>query len=278
MSGIIEEANSKFPYSDQLDDLFQQVSRGYSYTFESETDQAAFSFQMLRYIIKKFDNYCIHQYNFFGGNFDSQKTNILEQYISPIINYLHDTLDRSNSIIYLLEKYKKRTEWFTRKNLFYTYKTADKNYEQILEDDLRLFLFDQGIDYPFSTPASPSGRVDIVGQIETNDPLIVEIKIFDEEKGYGKDRIKKGFTQVVNYVNDYNKDSGYLVIFNMSDIEINFTMSENDNFFPVSTVHNNKTFYFIVINCAVGESASKKGILKTVEISMNELRQTDITA
>lgn len=37
----------------------------------------------------------------------------------------------------------------------------------------------------FSTPRTPSGKADIVEAIETNDLLIIEIKIFDEPKNYG---------------------------------------------------------------------------------------------
>ena len=99
----------------------------------------------------------------------------------------------------MLEKYKRRTEWFTFSNLLEKYSTADKNYEQIFEDDLRLFLFDQGIDYPFSTPKSTSGRGDIIGSIDTNDPLIIEIKIFDRERGTMVSKeLLKGFHKSLN--------------------------------------------------------------------------------
>lgn len=185
--------------------------------------------------------------------------------------YLHDRLDKSNAILYLLEKYKKRTEWFTRKQLHSTYQNATKSYEQILEDDLRLFLFDQGIDYPFSTPASASGRADIIGEIETDDPLIVEIKIVDKQKGYGKTRIKEGFAQVVKYANDYGKQVGYLVLFNLDDCEINFTDVDNGRVFPPAISFNGKTFYFVVVNCFVGESASKAGALKQLSVTLAEL-------
>jgi hypothetical protein len=214
----------------------------------------------------------LHNYLIFNcGNFDETKDTIIEDFISPIIYFLYDKLDESNSTIFLLEKYKRRSEWFTCKDLNYRYKMASKSYEQIFEDDLRLFLFDQGIDYPFSTPSSASGRVDIVGEIDTNDPLIIEIKIFDRLKGYGKDRIKDGFTQIVKYANDYNKNVGYLVVFNMDDCELMFNFPDSMKVFPPSINYNNKTIYFIVINCAISESASKIGTLKVVEITEDEL-------
>lgn len=151
------------------------------------------------------------------------------------------------------------------------YSIAVKNYEQIFEDDLRLFLFDQGIDYPFSTPKSTSGRGDIIGSIDTNDPLIIEIKIFDRKKNYGKQRIIEGFSQILKYTNDYNKDIGYLVIFNADNAEIDFVLNENTKIFPPMVLFNNRTYFLIVINLYTGVSASKIGTTESIVITENEL-------
>ena len=271
--GLINEAISKYEYSDeQLSKINALRRRSSDMEFDSEIHQAAFCYQYLKYMIGVAKSYNLHSLTIFSGrDFDATKTKIAEDFFSPIIYYLHDRLDKSNSTIYLLEKYKRRTEWFTKAELFSQYNSAEKNYEQILEDDLRLFLFDQGIDYPFSTPGSASGRADIIGEIETDDPLVVEIKIFDREKGYGKDRIKDGFSQIVKYANDYNKDVGYLVIYNMDKAELNLNFSESNNIFPPSIRFNNKVFYFIVINSSYGEAASKSGTIKEIEITENEL-------
>lgn len=272
-NGLLNEACQKHEYSQEdLSRIAKQRRRDADIEFESETHQAAFCHQYLKYIIGLSGNYNLHNSVFFSAReFDGTKTKIVEDYISPILNYLHDRLDKSNSTIYLLEKYKRRTEWFTKMELFNQYNSAEKNYEQVLEDDLRLFLFDQGIDYPFSTPSSASGRADIIGEIETNDPLVVEIKIFDREKGYGKDRIKDGFSQIVKYANDYNKDVGYLVIYNMDKAELNLNFSENNNIFPASIRFNNKVFYLIVINSSCRDTASKSGTINEIEITETEL-------
>ncbi|MFC0320751.1 hypothetical protein [Olivibacter oleidegradans] len=272
--GVISEIISKFPYTDgELEEKGNQRRGNRNSFFDSEAEQASFSYQLVKYYFKSLNNYNLHNYTIpaiYGRDFEATKDNIVEDFISPILNHLHDRLDKSSATIFLLEKYKKRTEWFTRQELNKAYKSANNNYEQIFEDNLRLFLFDQGIDYPFSTPLSSSGRADIVGEIETDDPLIVEIKIFDREKHYGKDRIKKGFSQIVKYANDYHKDAGYLVIFNMENVELNFKFGDNKNF-PTAFVFNGKTFYFIVINCDREESASKIGTLKEVTITAEEL-------
>ncbi len=269
---LITEAVNKYPFS--IED-FRKIVNSHGrveLTFENEVNQAAYCYQFLKHFETEYQKYNLHNYTYFSGrDFEDKKTKIIEDYISPIFYYFHDKLDRLNSTVYLLEKFKKRTEWFTKKEIYQSYISAEKNYEQLLEDNLRLFLFDQGIDYPFSTPLSASGRADIIGEIETDDPLIIEIKIFDRSKGYGKDRIKDGFSQVVKYANDYNKDCGFLVLFNMDDAEINFKFSDNNKIFPPSLTFNNKTFYFIVINCNNSQTASKTKTTVEIEVTETEL-------
>lgn len=268
--GILTEAINQFPY--QSETLEEIINHNKAVRFDNSVQQAAYCFQFIEYFTNKIKTYELQRYTYFQrGSFQENKDRIIENYISPIIYFLHDKLNKSNSIIYLLEKYKFRTEWFTRKLLASEYLNATKNYEQIFEDDLRLFLFDQGIDYPFSTPLSASGRSDIVGEIDTNDPLIVEIKIFDRNKGYGKDRIKDGFSQISKYANDYNKDVGYLVIYNMDKAELNFKFTESNNIFPPSIIYNHKVFYFIVIKTLLLETASKSGTIESIEINESEL-------
>ncbi len=271
--GILNEAINQYPFeAGDFDEISTQMMRGSNISFENEIHHSAFCYQFITHFVMKFNTYELHDYSLFIRS-DSQETRngIIEDFISPIIYFLHDKLNESNSTIYLLEKYKRRTEWFTKKDLFQQYFSAEKNYEQLLEDDLRLFLFDQGIDYPFSTPKSASGRADIIGEIETDNPLVVEIKIFDREKGYGKDRIKDGFSQIVKYTNDYHKDVGYLVIYNMDKAELNLNFSAGNKIFPPSIAFNNKKFYFVVINSSMQSSASKSGIIQEVEITETEL-------
>jgi hypothetical protein len=191
--------------------------------------------------------------------------------INPIVMFLHDSLDKSNSTIYLLEKYKKRSEWFKKEELRNIYQDATKSYEDLFENDLRLFLFDQGVEYPFSTPKSTSGRADIISNLDTSEPLVVEIKIFDRTKKYGKDRIADGFSQIVQYTNDYNKNEGYLVIYNLDTAELNFKFIDNNQFFPPMYIFNGKRYYFIVINLGQTKSASKLGKSETIEITEKDL-------
>lgn len=273
---LLQDASAKWTFTEQQLEKSLESESDYPDEFENIEHQAVYNYQILKLIDRKYNGYSSVTKYLFWGNMPKDIPQLMEDFVTPIIDFLHEKLDKSNSITYLLEKYKKRTEWFTRTDLLTRYRAADKSYEQIFEDDLRMFLFDQGIEYPFSTPASMSGRADVVGQIETEDPLIVEIKIFDAGKGYGKNRIKDGFTQIVKYTNDYNKDTGYLVIFNLDEVEINFDFKNNSKVFPSSLFFNNKMFYFVVVNFVNSKSASNISILKTITVTQDELTQSII--
>lgn len=274
LSGLLQEAVLQYPYTEeQLNSIVESHDYGPpQLAFENGIQHASYCYQVLKHFIKMWDSYNLHRYDTFArNNFEDTKRDIVEDFVAPILYYFHDKLDKSSSVIYLLEKYKRRTEWFTFGELLAKYTSAEKNYEQIFEDDLRLFLFDQGIDYPFSTPKSTSGRSDIIGSIDTEDPIVIEIKIFDRAKGYGKHRIVEGFSQIIKYANDYHKDVGYLVVFNTDKAELDFTLNETTKIFPPMVVLNNKTYFIITINLYGGQPASKIGATEVITISETEL-------
>jgi hypothetical protein len=272
LSGILNEACVIYRYDNtRMNEIEKIKENGGNLSFQNEADHAAYCIEFIQHLSKQCD-YKLHQLMMFHDrDFESIKSNIVEDLVTPMFYFLHDKLDKSSSVIYLLEKYKKRVEWFTKEELLKKYQNASKSYEQIFEDDLRLFLFDQGLDFPFSTPKSASGRADVVGAIDSDDPIVLEIKILDKQKGYGKNRIKEGFAQIVKYANDYNKDVGYLVIFNVNPIEINFKLFSDSRIFPPVLSFNNKSFFFVVINICEQLAASKLGIVESFDITEVEL-------
>ncbi|MBX2888007.1 MAG: hypothetical protein KF829_05090 [Ferruginibacter sp.] len=262
---IIQDAVDKNPViAEQIETAKKQLASGYGrfrlskLQFNDESHIAGFLYCLQQYFIsEKADAIALVQnYSTSGGSYDGQQESFIVQYIQPITNYVEDILDESSSVLYLLEKYKVRTENFLKTELLNKYKALTKSYEQLLEDDLRLYLFDNGIDNPFSTPKSASGRADIVGMLDTIDPLVLEIKIYDAEKGYKKQRVIDGFNQVVRYANDYNKPVGYLIVFVIDHVEFSFQSSTNEKTWPVKIETQGKAFYIIFINLFDGTSAS----------------------
>jgi hypothetical protein len=262
---------------EQILEYYKSIQRTYRgnehRNFSNQEEYAVYLFEVLKRINEHGGLVnVIHSTVGPNRDFSASQNRFIETFIDPLVHYLHDMLDESNSTLYLLEKYKKRTEWFMKDQLLEKYKNAASGQnEKVLEDNLRLYLFDQGIDYPFSTPASASGRADIIGLIDTKNPLILEIKIFDSARKYYKDRIIAGFTQAVDYSDDYHKDVGYLVVYNMDQAEIVIEQSSPSNQWPVKVHFNNKVYYIIFVNLNYEVSASSKKRLKKVIIKEEEL-------
>lgn len=272
-NNILLKAVHRYPLQESILNSFEiQLDERKVLQFDCEEHEAAFAYQFLNYLIQKVGYEKLNELIIFQGrDFTDTHHKIIEQLITPQINFLNDQIEKEGSTLFLFEKYKFRCECFTKDLLVNKYDKAKANYEQILEDDLRLYLFDQGINYPFSTPKSSSGRVDIVSNIDTSDPLIAEIKIFDRKKSYGVNRIQSGFTQIIKYATDYNKNVGYLIVFNMEEIELHFNL-DNDILSPFPYINfNQKIIYFITVNCYRPQSASNIGKLKSVTIDKTTL-------
>lgn len=271
-SEILNNAIAEFPFSeDELSSLGNRRNRD-EFKFKSIKHQCSFCIQYIGLFNDKHDTFNLHRRKITSGQSDDERMNLVNKsFIQPIEYHLLDEMEKSNFILSLIVKYKKRTEWFTSTILKSNYDDAVKQYEKILEDDFRLFLLDNGIDYPFSTPHSNSGRADVVAGLDSVDPLVCEIKIYDTSRSYGKNRIKSGFTQIVKYSNDYLKNIGYLVIFNLDDIELKFYFVLEESSLVPKIKFNNKLYYFIVVNLNNSKSASTIGKLKEVIITEKEI-------
>lgn len=274
IKGILNEAMDKYNVTESVVEGWKvklNILRDVPTKFSNPEEFAAYIFGLLKWLQKQ-PNIGKAILNLtYSRNESDAYTRFNDDYITHLTNYLHDVLDESNSMLYLLEKYKRRTEWFMREQLLAKYNSASGKNEKALEADLLLYLFDQGIDYPLSTPASASGRADIVGLIDTEDPLVMEIKIVDKEKKYGKGRVAGGFAQVVKYSNDYHKNVGYLVIFNIDPEEIEIQTAVPSKQWPPRVHLNNKVYYIITVNLNNQQSASKVGKLKKLTIKESEL-------
>jgi hypothetical protein len=208
-----------------------------------------------------------------GNSINNICTEIANRYFSPLYEYFCEQVEECSNILYLLNKYRHRTEWFHKERLFKAYENDTAHGEEILTKDLLEYLYDQGIDFPFSTPLSPSGRADIVVLFEKDDSLVLEVKLFDLKKGYDKSYIRKGLNQATKYASDYGKSTGYLLIFNLSDREIAFEKMENDNFKKIEI--GKATIFIICVNLYPSESASKIKNLSIYTITDSYLKDEE---
>lgn len=188
---------------------------GYPNLPTDENFKIAFYYKILSNIKEdSFDDVLCSSNVFLKGNgLEDNTRNFKEQVFLPFYRYIFEKVSDGDFLLYLLYRFKFNVEWFGKHKLYEIYKNNPK--EDLLDIDLRRFLFNEGIDYPYSTPKTASGKPDIVLHVEEK-PLPLEVKVFDPERGYGKERIISGFLQARRYTEDYAQHLGYLVIFNPS--------------------------------------------------------------
>jgi hypothetical protein len=197
-----------------------------------------------------------------NGHFDQSVRDFTEAFVDPLVTYLHERVDEGSNVLYYLEKYKRRTEWFHRAELLASIQQDTQRSETVVDSDLREYLFDQGVEYPFSSPASPSGEADVVADVGEDRPLVLEIKLFDPDRGYDRRYVRKGFRQIVDYADDYGQSVGYLVVFNCSENNIVFRTNIGGTLWPPRVELDHRTFFLVVINLAQPNApASKRGPL-----------------
>jgi len=181
-----------------------------------------------------------------NNNVNSICNEVAAQYFFPLFECFCERIEDNSTMLYLLDRYRHRVEWFHKDRLYQSYTDNTTHGEDILTKDLQEYLHSQGIDYPFSTPLSPSGRSDLIGLLESADPLVLEVKLFDLDRSYGKEYIRKGLTQAYRYALDYGKPIGYLLIYNLDKRDISFEKLEGETVKNITI--GDKTIYIIVVN------------------------------
>ena len=205
--------------------------------------------------------------------YDAMFRDLTESVVDPFVNFLHDQIDESGNVLYVIERFKLKAEWFGRRALYDIYLEDTSRGEARLDLELRAALFDGGIDYPFSQPSSPSGKADIVALLGSNDPLVLEVKVFDPSKSRGTNHLRQGFHQVLRYANDYNQSLGYLVIFNSSENQLVISHEESpETEFPLRVSYAGKTLFLITIDIHPDiDSASKEKPSNRRAVSVKDL-------
>jgi hypothetical protein len=193
-----------------------------------------------------------------------------EAVIDPLIGYLQERIGEASDVLYLLERYVRRVEWFEKKRLWADYESDTTHGESIYDTDLRRFLFDQGIDYPFSQPRSVSGEPDVLANIESDDPLVCEVKLYDGDS-YGRAYLARGVQQAVSYAGDYGKSSAYLVIFNLSEKLLHLPSDTSPKEWPPRIDVGGVIVFLVAVRARPYGPASTRGAADVVTVSKEDL-------
>ncbi len=212
-------------------------------------------------------------YHVGGNKLDDYLDRMREVFLEPFYEYVDEHIDDQQAILYFLRRYKHRCEWFRADHLRQAVEADTQKGERIAAFDLYEYLHEQGIDFHIE-PHSASGIADFVADQVGDDRVVADAKLFWPEKGKGKSYIIAAFHQAYTYARDYSEPCAYLVIFKMCKEDVNFLVPASQTMFPCLSL-NNKTVFFVVIDlCEHGVTASKRGPLKSVDISDRELIQS----
>jgi hypothetical protein len=179
------------------------------------------------------------------GDLNDSARAFVEGAVDPLIRYLEDRIEDGGSVLGILERYKRRSEWFHQADLHARYEADPSRGEAALDAHLREYLVDQGIEFPFSQAQSPSGEADVVATGDT--PLALEIKLFLPDAGKDRAYLRQGFAQAYRYAADYGLPAGYLVAFNLTEGVLAFG-SDHPERWPASIVVADRTVFCIAID------------------------------
>ena len=253
------KAEQKFSDINQLVDLNHRCLN----VPDLEDDCAAFCFKLLEtFAGEKVEIPGFHM--IFGGSSRSLQAmtdDFFSQVLLPLCSYIDGRIDDGDLLLYMLSRYQRECGWFESASLAALAGESDSNkLEAAFDSHLRKWLFNQGIDYPFSTPKSPSGRADIIVW-QGEEPLPMEVKVFDG-KSRDSGHVSQGLWQAHRYAGDFGKPFGYLVVFNTSDSLLSFENNKDTDGPPCIEIGSVNVFA-IVINVGERLSASKETPLAT---------------
>jgi hypothetical protein len=274
LKGVVDELMARVDKEDILGSV-ERIINDEALFGTSEEESAAIGYLLLRRIAERPETVNLLNVGFSYGA-GTEGSDVLDTvrtvFLEPFYEYLDEHLDDEQAILYLMRRYKHRCEWFHAARLRRGVVDETQRGEKGLALDLYEYLHDQGIDFHIE-PHSTSGIPDFVADQVGKDRVIADTKLFWPERSKGRAYIISGFHQAYIYACDYNEPCAYLVIYRMCSESLNFLVPATQGTFPSLCV-NNRTIFFVVVDiCEHEVSASKRGPMKSIDITEDELVQ-----
>jgi hypothetical protein len=209
-----------------------------------------------------------------GSNTTDMWREFAERILRPLFDYLDERIGAESSVLYTLERYIRRVEWFERDDLYQRYLADRQNGEAVYDLDLRKFLFSEGINMPFSQAQSASGLSDVLTDLDTNDPFIGEVKLFDADN-HGKRELATGVNQATQYAQDWGKTTGYLVTINLSGRQLELPTDGPKGAWPPYLEVGGVRVYLITVRALPVPTASRQGKPRPVSVTREDLVNPD---
>lgn len=260
------------------------LSRSFRWPSQTEGARAFLIWQLMRRIAAEdSDENAADRMVLNYGSAVSYHTNVNDKWrdlasrtMRPLFDYLSERVGQESSILYTLERYVHLVEWFDRDDLHARATQDPRKAEEVYDAHLRRFLFAEGINMPFSQAKSASGESDVLTDLDTDDPLVCEVKIYGA--GRTKRSLAGGIHQAISYASDYGKQVAYLVIINLSGKPISLPSDDDPKLWPPRiTVAGTRVHLIAVRALPPVASASKLGKPAPVTITRDDLVDPDAT-
>lgn len=271
LKGILDDLDLRVKHTEAIAD--QAINeKDASPIFDTELENVGLSYFFLKKCAvstnRFFEINLAHKYSD-SSKHDDALDYFKELFMETLYEYIDEQLDDQKAILAQLRRYKHKCEWFQRNRLFSMWEENTEKGEKLLALHLYDYLHDQGIDFVIE-PSSISGEVDLIAAQKSDDPLVADVKIFNPDKSKGVSYLAKGFHQIYQYTLDYNEPFGYLIIFKTCEQDLKFSLANKEQDTPL-ILHNNKTIFLITIDIFPHDtSASKRGVLKSIEINESD--------
>ena len=127
----------------------------------------------------------------------------------------------------------------------------------------------EGIDYAIPQAESASGKADVIADIDADDALVLELKLFDGVKKTAA-YIGKGLGQAVAYAKDFGKPVGHLVVINLTENRLDIPSDEPSET-NLRIVVEGVTVFITIVDGKPQPSASERGKPKVVTFKREQL-------
>jgi len=267
-----------------LEDGGTGLNRGFRWPSRTEDGRAFIIWQFMRHIAGQDSDetdsasmaYAYGQVVSSSSGPDDVWRDLAERILRPLFDYLGERVGEESSILYVLERYVHLVEWFDREDLHRRAEEDSRKAEEVYDTHLRRFLFAEGINMPYSQAKSPSGESDVLTDLDTDDPLVCEVKIYGA--GRTKRNLAGGVQQAISYASDYGKQVAYLVIINLSGRPLSLPSDDDPKLWPPRiTVAGTRVYLIAVRALPPAASASKLGKPAPVTITHDDLVDPDAT-
>jgi len=211
-------------------------------------------------------------YNRTGSrNIDEMVRRLANEAFTPLFVWFTEQLQRRSSVVYTLRRYLYLTERFNRVALDAEYSTRTSTGEEVYNDDLQKFLFQDAGYVTAAKVRSASGEPHLIGELEGDDPIVLEGKLFDTR---GVSYVAKGVRQVYEYALDYRKSVAYLVVFNRTDLTLAVDGDgPADSWPPYLELAGIRVYIVIVRALPPRTTASKMGTMKVVTLGRSDVQR-----